>query len=209
MSTIFLSENGPMSSSDNLIAGLMNSARVTFSRHARTRREMLSRTKICCIILGAIFLATATSLLGDLYDVDANSRINGCQCTDFVYGTRADIPLRMGHARDWLASAREHRIPYDQVPQTGDIAVLLNGVYGFSAEFGHVAIVTDVNEDHDRFSIAGWDGLKNNCQTEEYHDLVVTADISFIHQSSFSPDLNPYPGSIPHRVTPANRFWIR
>lgn len=108
-------------------------------------------------------------------------KLGTCQCTDYVYSQRLDIEEGMGQARAWLASARARRLPYDQVPQVGDIAVFLNGVYGFSAEYGHVAIVTEVNEDRTRFNIAGWDGLKADCALETYPDLLVNSNTYFIH----------------------------
>lgn len=108
--------------------------------------------------------------------------LNGCQCTDFVYQMRSDIPPGMGHARDWLYSARVHRFAYDRVPQVGDVAVILNGQFGFSWYFGHVAIVVDVDESREHFSFAGWDGYKANCQVEVYTDFPVTYNTYFIHR---------------------------
>jgi hypothetical protein len=92
----------------------------------------------------------------------------------------------MGHARDWLHAARLHRFPYDQIPQVGDVAVILNGAFGFSAEYGHVAIVIAVSPARGRFSIAGWDGLTGDCQMQVYRDLPVTRDTYFIHFKDLS-----------------------
>jgi hypothetical protein len=108
--------------------------------------------------------------------------LNGCQCTDFVYQMRSDIPSGMGHARDWLYSARVHRFAYDRIPQVGDIVVIVNGEFGFSWFFGHVAIVVDVDEAREHFSFAGWDGFKANCQVEVYTDFPVTYYTYFIHR---------------------------
>ena len=119
--------------------------------------------------------------------VEADPRLDGCQCTDFVYNHRQDIPLGMGHARSWLYSARVHRLPFDQVPQVGDVAVILNGEYGLNAQFGHVAMVTSVSDERDTFSIAGWDGFKNNCQLQVFQDLPVTYNIYFIHRVMDGP----------------------
>ena len=112
---------------------------------------------------------------------DAQSRIDGCQCTDFVYGVRLDIPTGMGHARDWLYSARVHRFPYDRIPQVGDVVVILNGAFGFNAYYGHVAIVIEVNENRDRFSLAGWNGIMSNCEVEIVNDVPVNYNTYFIH----------------------------
>lgn len=112
---------------------------------------------------------------------EANAPMAGCQCTDFVYNQRPDIPKTMGRAKDFLYSSRIHRFPYDQVPQVGDVAVFLRGEFGFSARLGHVALVVDVNESMDRFSIVGWDGLKADCKLQIFIDLPVTANTFFIH----------------------------
>jgi hypothetical protein len=130
----------------------------------------------------------------------ADTRVNGCQCTDYVYNQRPDIPEGMGHAKDWLYSARLQRLPYDQVPQVGDVAVILNGDFGFSAEFGHVAIVTEVNDARDRFSIAGWDGMKDDCVLQIVYDLPVTYNTFFIHRiiNTRSPDIIPF--TWPHPI---------
>lgn len=112
---------------------------------------------------------------------EADQRVDGCQCTDFIYSQRPDIPTLMGHAKDWLYSARVHRIPYDQVPQVGDVAVFLRGAFGFSAVYGHVALVVDVNEALDHFSIVGWNGFKADCKLEIYLDFPVTYNTYFIH----------------------------
>lgn len=114
--------------------------------------------------------------------IQTERRVYGCQCTDYVYTQRPDIPLGMGHAKDWLYSSRVNRLPYDQVPQVGDVAVFLHGEFGFNALFGHVAIVTEVNEERTSFSIAGWDGIKNDCRLQTIQDLPVTSNTFFIHQ---------------------------
>jgi surface antigen len=153
-----------------------------------------------------ILIRNATSILmiiGSLLFIPvralAENRVDSCQCTDYVYSQRQDIPTGMGHAKDWLYSARVHRLPYDQVPQVGDVAVILHGEFGFSAQFGHVAMVTDVNEDRTTFSIAGWDGFKNDCRLQVFYNLPVTNNTYFIHQtikneSSTTPYLDwPHP----------------
>jgi hypothetical protein len=116
----------------------------------------------------------------------ADPRVDGCECTDYVYRQRIDIPLGMGHAKQWLTSARIHGFPYNQVPQVGDVAVIQNGAFGFSRQYGHVAIVSKVNGERNRFSIVGWDGLRDDCQLEVFHDLPVTASTFFIHHKSRS-----------------------
>ena len=116
-------------------------------------------------------------------DAQADNRVDGCQCTDYVYSHRPDIPAGMGHAKDWLYSARVYRLPYDQVPQVGDVAVIINGEFGFNAEFGHVAMVTDVNEERNAFSIAGWNGFLNDCRLQVFLDLPVTNNTFFIHRT--------------------------
>jgi len=131
-------------------------------------------------------------------EVEADPRVDGCQCTDFVYSQRPDIPLGMGHAKSWLYSARVHKLPYDQVPQVGDVAVILNGEFGFSAQFGHVAMVTNVSEERDSFGIAGWDGFKNDCQLQVFQDLPVTYNTYFIHRViDGSIFLEPYTEGLP------------
>lgn len=117
-------------------------------------------------------------------DAQADNRVDGCQCTDYVYSQRPDIPTGMGHARDWLYSARIYRLPYDQVPQVGDVAVILNGEFGFSTEFGHVAMVIDVNEERNAFDIAGWNGFLNDCRLQVFLDLPVTHNTFFIHRTT-------------------------
>jgi len=126
-----------------------------------------------CII---IFMAAAPVFAAE------QVRSDGCQCTDYVYNQRPDIPLSMGHAKQWIQSARALRLPYDQVPQVNDVAVIINGEFGFSEEFGHVAMVTSVNEEHSRFTIAGWDGLEDDCALHTYADLPITVNTFFIHQ---------------------------
>jgi surface antigen len=131
-------------------------------------------TAFLILTIGILFFLPAS--------VMAEVRVGGCQCTDYVYSQRPDIPTGMGHARDWLYSARVNRLPYDQVPQVGDVAVFLYGEFGFSAEFGHVAMVTEVSEDRSTFSIAGWNGFKNDCRVEVFHHLPVTRNTFFIHR---------------------------
>jgi hypothetical protein len=130
----------------------------------------------------ALALTLVVALLIFHSNVEANAPMAGCQCTDFVYSQRPDIPNTMGRAKDFLYSARIHRFPYDQVPQVGDVVVFLRGEFGFSAIYGHVALVVDVNESMDSFSIVGWDGLKADCKPELYLDLPVTYNTYFIHQ---------------------------
>lgn len=117
--------------------------------------------------------------------------MDGCQCTDYVYSQRQDIPTGMGNAKDWIGSARVERLAYDQVPQVNDVAVIVNGEFGFSEEFGHVAMVTSVNPDHSRFSIAGWDGLEDDCVLQIYEDLPITNNTFFIHHRYPALDLDP------------------
>lgn len=142
----------------------------------------------------ALALTLVVALLIFHSNVEANAPMAGCQCTDFVYSQRPDIPNTMGRAKDFLYSSRIHRFPYDQVPQVGDVAVFLRGEFGFSAIYGHVALVIDVNESMDRFSIVGWDGLKADCKLELFLDLPVTYNTYFIHQKesvriqTFSPE---------------------
>ncbi|HKZ54591.1 MAG TPA: CHAP domain-containing protein [Anaerolineales bacterium] len=133
-------------------------------------------TAACSVALPALFAAALNT------QVSFAERLGNCQCTDYVYSRRADLPQSMGMAKNWLASARVLRLPYDQVPQVGDVVVFLQGEYGFSAEYGHVAIVIWVNESRDRFDIAGWDGLKADCVLEIYHSLAVTDNTFFIHR---------------------------
>jgi hypothetical protein len=138
-----------------------------------TQKNMARTTAFALLLIAAIFIFPASS--------EANGPMAGCQCTDFVYGQRPDIPNSMGRAKDFLYSSRIHRFPYDQVPQVGDVAVFLRGEFGFSALYGHVALVIDVNEAMDRFSIVGWDGLKADCKLEISLDLPVTYNTYFIH----------------------------
>ncbi len=130
----------------------------------------------------SLTLTLIVALLIFRSNVEAHAPMAGCQCTDFVYSQRPDIPNTMGRARDFLYSSRVHRFPYNQVPQVGDVAVFLRGEFGFSATYGHVALVIDVNESMDSFSIVGWDGLKADCKLELYLDLPVTDNTYFIHQ---------------------------
>jgi sporulation protein YlmC with PRC-barrel domain len=137
--------------------------------------KMLIRDAISILmIIGSLLFIPARAM--------AENRVDSCQCTDYVYSQRQDIPTGMGHAKDWLYSARVYRIPYDQVPQVGDVVVILHGEFGFSTQFGHVAMVTEVNEDRTAFSIAGWDGFKNDCRLQVFHNLPVTNNTYFIHQ---------------------------
>ena len=148
--------------------------------------------KNLCFLALPLFLPIIISFVfpGDAH---ADNRVDGCQCTDYVYSQRPDIPAWMGHAKDWLYSARVYRLPYDQVPQVDDVAVILNGEFGFSAEFGHVAMVIDVNEERDAFSIAGWNGFLNDCRLQVFLDLPVTNNTFFIHQTIDSQVSNaPY-----------------
>lgn len=115
--------------------------------------------------------------------VDAATQA-ACQCTDYVYRQRDDISPPMGDAKDWIHSARSRGLPYDSRPQVGDAAVILNGEFGFSAGFGHVAVVIGVNRDHTRFDIAGWNGFKDDCRVEIYTGLPVTENTFFIHRST-------------------------
>ncbi|NIM95518.1 MAG: CHAP domain-containing protein [Anaerolineales bacterium] len=132
-----------------------------------------------------LFLLCTSLLVQEV--ASADPRVDGCQCTDFVYSQRTDIPDGMGHARSWLASARYFRLPYDRIPQLGDVVVILNGQFGFSSFYGHVAIVIGVNETRDRFSIAGWDGMKNDCNLEIHLDFPVTTNTFFIHRKYDAP----------------------
>jgi surface antigen len=140
-------------------------------------------------LVGSLLLAPAVVL--------AENRVDSCQCTDYVYNQRPDIPTGMGHAKDWLYSARVYRLPYDQVPQVGDVAVILQGEFGFNAQFGHVAMVIEVNESRTTFSIAGWDGFKNDCRVEIFQDLPVTQNTYFIHQK-----IDTHPSRAPYQDWP-------
>jgi surface antigen len=137
------------------------------------RKKIARLTVFSLLLMGAFFLFPTKS--------EANWPMAGCQCTDFVYSQRPDIPNTMGRARDFLYSSRINRFPYDQVPQVGDVAVFLMGEFGFSARLGHVALVIDVNQAMDRFSIVGWNGLKADCILEITFDLPVTNNTYFIH----------------------------
>jgi hypothetical protein len=134
---------------------------------------------------GGRIIALTVALISLLFlfprSTEANAPMAGCQCTDFVYSQRPDIPKTMGRAKDFLYSSRINRFPYDQVPQVGDVAVILRGEFGFSARLGHVALVVDVNEAMDHFSIVGWDGLKADCKLQIFVDLPVTSNTYFIH----------------------------
>jgi surface antigen len=134
----------------------------------------LLRTITFCLLLTAAILSVAQKS-------EASWPMPGCQCTDFVYSQRPDLPTTMGRAKDFLYSARIHRFPYNQVPQVGDVAVCLRGAHGFSLAYGHVAYVIAVNEDRDRISIAGWNGLVADCKLQIHLDLSVTANTYFIH----------------------------
>ena len=68
--------------------------------------------------------------------------------------------------------------------------MILNGAFGFSWYYGHVAIVIDVSENRDRFSLAGWNGFKGNCEVEIVSDLPVTYNTYFIHPKEAN---DPYP----------------
>jgi len=149
------------------------------------RKLFAKRVSLLTALLMGLFLFPA--------EADAQARIDGCQCTDFVYGVRLDIPTGMGHARDWLYSARVHRFPYDRIPQIGDVVVILNGAFGFSAFYGHVAIVIEVSENRDRFSLAGWNGFMSNCEVEIMSDLPVTYNTYFIHSKHTN---EPYPNTL-------------
>jgi surface antigen len=138
-------------------------------------KTLMRHTALIFIMLGLLFPPPLKAI--------AESRVYSCQCTDYVYSQRPDIPIGMGHAKDWLYSARVYRLPYDQVPQVGDVAVFLHGEFGFNTEFGHVAMVTEVNESRTTFSIAGWDGLKNDCRLQVFHNFPVTNNTYFIHQT--------------------------
>jgi hypothetical protein len=131
-------------------------------------------TAILFMIIG-LLIFPANSARGDANEQD-------CQCTDYVYRQRKDIPPAMGHARDWVKSASIFGLPYDYVPQPGDAAVILNGEHGFNSEYGHVAIVIGVNREHTRFDIAGYDGTVGNCLIDIYTDLPVTSNTVFIHR---------------------------
>ncbi len=116
-----------------------------------------------------------------------------CQCTDYVYSQRPDIKRGMGTARNWISSAAERHYSYDQTPQVGDVAVFLNGSHGFSAEYGHVAMVTWVDDAHSRYNISGWDGLRADCILRSYSNLSVNSDDWFIHKPG-TPSPPPPPG---------------
>ncbi len=140
----------------------------------------------------ALILWTLGTLIS-LRSALAAPRVDGCQCTDFVYSQRPDIPRGMGDAKDWLYSARLHRLPFDQIPQVGDVAVILNGAFGFSAQYGHVALVIRANADRTHFTNAGWNGLRGDCRQAIYRNAPV-------HQGHrFHPPQRPVPA--------ADRLW--
>lgn len=139
----------------------------------------LLRTITFSLLLSAVLLMAVLFPLSQ--HVEAAWPMPGCQCTDFVYSQRPDLPTTMGRAKDFLYSARIHRFPYNQVPQVGDVAVFLRGEHGFSAVYGHVAYVIAVNEQRDRISIAGWNGLVADCKLQIHLDLSVTTNTYFIH----------------------------
>ncbi len=139
-------------------------------------------SRVISKILVALFIVAAVSFGLFTPKVLASDYQLRCQCTQYVYRQRPDLPKGMGDAKDWLKSARYFRLPYNQVPQIGDVAVILNGEFGFSKGNGHVAIVIGVNAAHDRFDIAGWNGLKSNCLLEINTNLPVTPNTVFIHR---------------------------
>lgn len=61
------------------------------------------------------------------------------QCTYYVKSKRADIPNRMGNARNWLESAKNKGLEIGNQARVGAIMVTAQGPYG------HVAIVEGFN----------------------------------------------------------------
>ena len=124
----------------------------------------------------------------------ASTSIGDCQCTDYVYSQRPDIPrgpIPMGNANNWVNSARNRGYSYDQTPSVGDVVVFLNGVYKTSLELGHVAMVTWVNSSHTQFNAVGWDGLIRNCALSPMNLLSVNSNTWFIHSTNSNPIQNP------------------
>ena len=155
----------------------------------------LDATKLLKIVIKTCFFALIVFLSMRILSVraSASSVLGSCQCTDYVYSQRPDIAPGMGDARDWINSAAKRGYPYDQIPQVGDVAVFLNGSHGFSAEFGHVAMVTWVSDDHTRYNIAGWDGLKADCVLQSYSNLMIRPDDWFIHKVQGNTSSPPPP----------------
>src|SRR3990172_6347079 len=140
-------------------------------------------TNILSVIIKACLLAFSAILLTQANPTRASTAfVGGCQCTDYVYSQRPEIPRGMGNARDWISSAAKRGYSYNQVPQVGDVAVFINGSHGFSVAYGHVAMVTWVNDSHTQYNISGWDGLKSDCVLQSFSNLTVRADDWFIHQ---------------------------
>jgi hypothetical protein len=135
----------------------------------------------------------------------ATSSFSSCQCTDYVYSQRPDIARGMGNAKQWISSAANRGYTYDQIPQVGDVAVFLNGAHGFDATYGHVAMVTWVNDTHTSYNIAGWDGLKADCVLQSYSNLSITPNDWFIHkQGANPPPAAPPPAQPPLSPRPSN-----
>lgn len=148
--------------------------------------------RLFAIVIKACLFALLATLSIRVFPAQASiSALGSCQCTDYVYSQRPDIARGMGNARDWITSASNRRYPYDQVPEVGDVAVFLNGSHGFSVEFGHVAMVTWVSNDHTRYNIAGWDGLKADCVLQSYSNLTVKPDDWFIHRVNGNTSIPP------------------
>ncbi|MBN1265986.1 MAG: CHAP domain-containing protein [Anaerolineales bacterium] len=149
-----------------------------FKRFSAELYKFILHLSLCVQLLLPVLL------LLPVYHTRAEGSLQACQCTDYVYRQRADIPGEMGNANQWVLSASFLGLPFDHTPQPGDIAVILNGEHGFNAEYGHVAIVIGINRAHTRFDIAGYDGLKGDCMVEIYTGLPVTTNTVFIHRKS-------------------------
>jgi len=154
----------------------------TWGKDNNMARYTQSGNLPAAILLFALLILLESTLIPKIHGVRAEASLEGCQCTDYVYRQRQDLPGPMGHARDWILSASSYGLPYDHTPQVGDVAVILNGEHGFNSEYGHVAVVIGVNREHTLFDIAGYDGTRNNCMVEVYTRLPVSSSTTFIHR---------------------------
>lgn len=68
------------------------------------------------------------------------------QCTYYVARSLGYIPGNLGNADQWASKAAEHGMQVGQTPKVGD-AVVYGGGGGYSAQYGHVAVVTGVLPD--------------------------------------------------------------
>jgi len=126
----------------------------------------------------------------------------GCQCTDYVYRQRPDLDRGMGDARKWITSASSRRIPWSHTPYVGDVAVFQPRIHGAGSD-GHVAMVTWVNGDRSRFSVAEWNFSNGVCVTTYRSNLAVVDGVDFIHEKGFqsAPVPRPAPSSSRGEIT--------